>query len=125
MSPSNVIQVGLRASNMDRSIEFYRDTLGARFIARFDGPGLAFLQVGSTRLYLDAGASSSTVYYQVDDIDAFCDGLKAKGVELTSEPHMIFKDEEGQFGDRGVEKWMAFCADPDGNTVGLVERRAT
>lgn len=25
---------------MDRSIEFYRDVLGARFIARFDPPGM-------------------------------------------------------------------------------------
>lgn len=67
---------------------------------------------------------NSPVYYQVDDIEAFAAGLEEKGVVLTSEPHMIYKDEAGQFGDKGVEEWMAFCSDPSGNTVGLVERRA-
>ena len=43
---------------------------------------------------------------------------------LTSEPHMIFRDDAGQFGDAGVEEWMAFCQDTEGNTVGFVERRA-
>jgi methylmalonyl-CoA/ethylmalonyl-CoA epimerase len=36
---------------------------------------------------------------------------------------MIFRDDDGTFGDPGIEEWMAFFRDSEGNLVGLVERR--
>ena len=33
------------------------------------------------------------------------------------------RDDEGTFGPRGTEEWMAFFRDSEGNLLGLVERR--
>jgi methylmalonyl-CoA/ethylmalonyl-CoA epimerase len=37
-----VHQIAQRADDLDRAVEFYRDTLGLPLTARFDPPGLAF-----------------------------------------------------------------------------------
>jgi methylmalonyl-CoA/ethylmalonyl-CoA epimerase len=41
-------------------------------------------------------------------------------VTIESEPHAIFKDEEGVFGPAGVEEWMAFFRDSEGNLLAFV-----
>ncbi len=57
--PWNVVaglhQVAQRAVELERAITFYRDILAVRFIARFDPPGLAFFDLGGTRLLLEGG----------------------------------------------------------------------
>ena len=116
-------QVAQRSTDLDRSIEFYRDTLGARFIAKFDPAGIAFLDFNGVRVMLGQSDGSTTIYFRVDDIDAVCESLKAKGIEITSEPHMIYRDDAGQFGPAGNEEWMAFFNDPDDNLIGVVEQR--
>ncbi len=45
-------------------------------------------------------------------------------VEVNTEPHQIFVDEEGIFGEAGVAEWMAFIRDSEGNLVGLASRHA-
>jgi methylmalonyl-CoA/ethylmalonyl-CoA epimerase len=47
--------------------------------------------------------------------------LRADGVEIVDEPHVIFDDAEGTFGEPATE-WMAFVRDPEGNLVGLASR---
>lgn len=117
-------QVAQRATDLDRSLAFYRDLLGLRYVARFDPPGLVFLDVGGgTRLLLEAGAPPGLLYFQVDDIDAAIAQVRDAGVHVDAEPHNIHTDTEGQFGTAGGEEWMAFVRDPDDNLVGLVERR--
>jgi methylmalonyl-CoA/ethylmalonyl-CoA epimerase len=116
-------QVAQRTTDLDRSIAFYRDVLGIRFIARFDPPGLAFFDFGTTRLLLEHGASSATLYLGVPDIDAAYESLLARSVTFDGPPHLVHRDEAGQFGDAGDEEWMAFFRDPDDNIVALVERR--
>jgi len=117
-------QVAQKATDLDRSLAFYRDHLGLRLIARFDPPGLVFFDLGhGTRLLLEAGASPALLYFQVDDIDAAVATLREAGVPVESEPHNIHTDTEGQFGAVGGEEWMAFVRDPDDNLIGLVERR--
>jgi methylmalonyl-CoA/ethylmalonyl-CoA epimerase len=117
-------QVAQKSADLDRSIAFYGDKLGLRFITKFDPPGIAFLDLGNgTRLLLEAGASSAILYLQVDDIDAAVSGLREAGVAIEQEPHNIHTDADGIFGARGGEEWMAFVRDPDDNLVGLVERR--
>ena len=64
-----VHQIAQRTVNLDRAVAFYRDTLGLTLIARFDPPGLAFFDLGNTRLLLENGASSVVLYIEVDDID--------------------------------------------------------
>ncbi len=116
-------QVAQRTTDLDRSIAFYRDVLGIRFIARFDPPGLAFFDLGTTRLLLEQGASSATLYLLVPDIDAAYESLRTRGVTFDGPPHLVHRDEAGQFGEAGDEEWMAFCRDPDDNVLALVERR--
>ena len=38
-------QVSIPSSDIERSVEFYRDRLGAELIAQFDPPGLAFFNL--------------------------------------------------------------------------------
>ena len=117
-------QISQRATELDRAISFYQDVLGLTFIAQFDPPGLAFFDLGNTRLLLEGAAPSSVLYLSVDGVDAAYDTLRARGVEFLGAPHLTHRDDAGQFGEAGEEEWMAFFHDPDGNTLALVERRS-
>jgi methylmalonyl-CoA/ethylmalonyl-CoA epimerase len=119
-----VHQIAQRADDLDRAVDFYRDTLRLPLIARFDPPGLAFFDLGNTRLLIERGATPATLYLEVDDIDGAVAMLEAAGVDIADRPHLIFSDDEGTFGDAGSGEWMAFFRDSESNVVGLVERRA-
>ena len=122
-------QVMEPAEDLERAIAFYRDTLGLPFVAKFDPPGLAFFDLGGTRLMLSAIAEEETarpgspLYFAVDDIEAATATLEARGVTIESGPHAIFKDEQGVFGPAGAEEWMAFFRDTEGNLLALVASR--
>ena len=118
-------QVMLPVTDLERSVAFHRDLLGARWIARFDPPGLAFFALGEVRLLFEHGATPSRacLYSEVPDIDAVCAALESRGVALDTQPHRIHRDDQGTFGPRGSEEWMAFFRDPDGNTLALASRR--
>ena len=116
-------QVALRVTDMDRAVAFYRDIVGLRLVARFDPPGLAFLDLGGVRLLLEAGAPASLLYLRVDDLEATRARLLDAGVVFVDEPHLIFSDTEGRFGPAGLGEWMTFFHDREGNLVALVERR--
>lgn len=117
-------QIALTATNLDLSIQFYRDILGLKFITRFDPPGLAFFVLpGGARLMLSASESKATLYFAVDDIDGAVNELKKRGVSFLHAPARIHRDEAGDFGKKGVEEWMALFHDPSGNVIGMVERR--
>ena len=113
-----------RAKDLDRAVAFYQDVLGGDLITRFDPPGLAFFGLGDIRLLLDAAAPSALLYLRVDDVKAEVERLRAAGVEVDTEPHQIFVDEDGIFGEVGVAEWMAFIRDSEGNLVGLASRQA-
>lgn len=117
-----LMQVAQRVTDLNRAIEFYRDVLGGDLLARFDPPGLAFFDVGRVRLLLEAGAPSCLLYLRVDDVRTAIECLRNRGVEILTEPHEIFVDSEGLFGERGHAEWMAFIRDSEGNTVGLDSR---
>ncbi|HET6282182.1 MAG TPA: VOC family protein [Polyangia bacterium] len=112
-------QIAVHSSDLDRSIAFYRDQLGAQLIAKFDPPGLAFFGFGETRLLLEKNAPKATLYFWVDDIAAAADALRAKGIKLDTEPRVIHRDAEGLFGPAGAEEWMAFFRDPDDNVLAI------
>lgn len=117
-------QVALTATNLDLAVEFYRDILGLKFIARFDPPGLAFFTLsGGSRLLLSATASQASLYFLVDNVDDAVRELKKRGVSFLHPPSMIHRDDGGNFGKKGSQEWMAFFKDPSGNLLGLVERR--
>jgi len=43
-------------------------------------------------------------------------------VEFQDEPNVIFHDSDGTFGDAGVDEWMTFFRDSEGNLLALSSR---
>ena len=122
MKLDQIHQIAVYARDLDEAISFYRDTLGATFLGKFDPPGLAFLDFSGVRLLLEKRGPKSTVYFRVDDIHSANAELRAKGIEFTDEPHLIHRDDAGLFGKPGEEEWMVFFSDPSGNILALASR---
>lgn len=117
-------QVAQHADDLDRAAEFYADVMGAELIARFDPPGLAFFRLGDVRLLVDKAAPSALIYLRVDDVRETAQKLRAAGVTIDTEPHLVHTDADGAFGEPGWEEWMTFIRDSEGNLVGLASRHA-
>ena len=115
-------QIALSVTDMERSIAFWRDTVGLKFL--FQAPNVAFFDVDGVRLMLGAAESpaakpaGTVLYFEVDDLDATFELLRDLGtaVALNGEPHFIAK-----LGDKDL--WMAFLQDPDGHLFGLMSER--
>lgn len=112
-------QVALPVRDLERAAAFYRDRLHLEML--FMAPsGLAFFNVGGTRLLLDQAIavkeSGAILYFSVHRIEAVFERFKADGVIFDSVPHIV-----GTMGD--IEVWMAFFRDPDGNVLALSEER--
>lgn len=123
MNLNQIRQISVYARDLDEAIAFYRDKLGAKFLQKFDPPGLVFFDFSGTRLLLEQNGPKATLYFKVDHIDAAYEELKAKGLDFIEGPHLIFRDDQGMFGDAGEEEWMAFFSDPSGNTLALATRK--
>jgi methylmalonyl-CoA/ethylmalonyl-CoA epimerase len=115
-----LVQVAQRASDLDRATAFYSLLLDAAPTARFDPPGLLFFDLDGTRLLLEEGAPAATIYLEVPSVRARIAQLRAAGVPVDTEPHVIFTHDDHTLGPAGADEWMAFVRDPDGNLVGLV-----
>ena len=115
-------QVAQRAEDLDRAAAFYERLLGTAPMARFDPPGLVFFDLDGTRLLLDRVAPPALIYLRVSDVRTSIEQLRADGVEVTTDPHVIFTDESGLFGTEGQDEWMAFVRDSEGNEIGLASR---
>lgn len=119
----DLVQIAQHADDLDRAAAFYADLLGAAPTASYDPPGLVFFDLGGVRLLLDRVAPSALHYLAVDDLDATVRRLRAAGVVVESEPHVIFGHEDDTLGPAGTDEWQAFIRDCEGNLVGLVEQR--
>ncbi len=119
MRISKLHQVAMNARDLDETARFYADVLGARFMGRFDPPGLLFFDLSGMRLLFEKGPANSALYFW-DDIDA---AHRELGIVFDSAPHRIHRDDAGDFGPAGAEEWMAFFKDPSGNTLALASRR--
>jgi len=109
-------------SDMDRSIDFYRDTLGLElelFIAdiqwaefKADPTALALFNPKNFRTEApEPKTGGASIYLAVEDVNAAVEELKEKGVSIVYDP---------------VETsvcWMSAVLDPDGNIVGLHQRK--
>lgn len=118
-----LVQVAQRAEDLARASEWYARLLGQEPAASFDPPGLVFFDLDGVRLLLDRVAPSALHYFRVDDIEATLERLRAHGVEVDTEPHVIFGHDDDTLGPAGTDEWMAFVKDSEGNLVGLVEHR--
>jgi DNA-binding CsgD family transcriptional regulator/catechol 2,3-dioxygenase-like lactoylglutathione lyase family enzyme len=115
-------QVSLLARDIARAEAFYRDTLGLPHLFTFGD--LAFLDASGTRLFIRAVADgewrpSSILYFMVDDIRISFAALEARGVRTSGAPHLIHRHP-----DSGVEEWMAFFEDTEGNTLAIMSKVA-
>jgi methylmalonyl-CoA/ethylmalonyl-CoA epimerase len=115
-------QVAQRVEDLDRAVSFYRDMLELPFIARFDPPGLAFFDLGGTRLLLEHGPGTAVIYLEVDDVRDALDALRARGIAVHTEAHVVHRDDAGTFGPPGEDEWLGFVGDTEGNVVGLMSR---
>lgn len=110
-------QIAVPVTDIERSIRFYRDILGMRFLFQAP-PGLAFFDLNGIRLMLDGPAkaqagNSSVIYYKVDDLQSAFETLSKRSVEFETEPRLIAKMPKHDL-------WMAFLRDPDKNLIALM-----
>lgn len=121
-----VRQVSLSVADVEQAVVFYRDVLGLRLVAQFGL--LAFFGLDGVRLAVSrpegAPASNSVLYFAVEDLHETRSTLESSGVEFVDEPHMVFDDSSGVFGDPGEAEWMTFFRDPEGNLLALSARVA-
>jgi len=113
-------QVHISVTDVDRSVAFYRDTLGLPHLFTVQGQPMAFFQAGEVRLYLGVPESKEftshcVLYFRVDDIEAETARLRGAGVTV-GEPHVVHRDGTS-------ELWMAGLTDPDGHHVILMQDR--
>lgn len=118
---NSVGQVHISVTDLNRSVAFYRDVLGAELLFRVPGQQMAFFAVGGVRLYLgvpedDRFRSRPLLYYTVDDVEQAHSAAVSRGAESISAAHVVHRDEDS-------ELEMAFVADPDGLPVGLMRQR--
>jgi catechol 2,3-dioxygenase-like lactoylglutathione lyase family enzyme len=116
-----VAQIHISVSDVDRSVEFYRDVLGVPFLFRVPGQPMAFFQSGDVRLYLGAPESPEfrskvILYFRVDDLEREHARLVDAGLEFGDKPHLVHRDDT-------QELWMAGTHDPDGHHLILMEER--
>jgi predicted enzyme related to lactoylglutathione lyase len=117
-----VAQVSLYVRDVARAERFYGQTLGLPH--HFTFGDLAFFDMAGTRLYLHAVEQErwrpgSILYFLVDDIADAWEELQRRGVNMKGAPHNIYTDDA-----TGVEEWMAFFEDGEGNTLALMSRVA-
>jgi catechol 2,3-dioxygenase-like lactoylglutathione lyase family enzyme len=118
-APRGIGQIHISVTDLARSVAWYRDVLGLPFL--FEFPGMAFFDCGGVRLYLgipedESFRSRPVVYYRVDDVEAACQQITARGGEFGASPHLVHRDD-------AHELWMASLTDPDGIPVVLMEER--
>jgi methylmalonyl-CoA/ethylmalonyl-CoA epimerase len=114
---SQVGQIAVPVTDVDRAIVFYRDILGMRFLFQAP-PGLAFFDLAGVRLMLDGPAadragSGSVIYFKVSELHEAFSTLSKRGVNFEANPHLIAKMPDH-------ELWMAFFRDPDKNLFALM-----
>jgi lactoylglutathione lyase len=111
-------------SDMNRSIEFYRDKLGIPL--KFQSPDWTEFQTGATTLALHGGgiarkgppagdpskqAGSCSIGFNVENLDKAYEELQAKGITFVVPPTQ--RDSEG------IK--LAVAVDPDGLPVSFVQ----
>ena len=112
-------QIAVSVSDIDKATEFYRDTLGMRFLFSAP-PGMSFFDCDGVRLMLtlperggEVPKGNSVIYFTVQHVPQATETLKSRGVLFTGEPHVIHSTD-------AYELWMSFFTDPDGNVLALM-----
>jgi catechol 2,3-dioxygenase-like lactoylglutathione lyase family enzyme len=116
---------GFAVNDMDRAREFYEGTLGLQVEVLDEEHGVTRLRLADgyeALMYLSAEmtpASYTMLNFEVGDIDAAVDELKARGVDI--ERYEGFDhDEKGIV--RGPGPQIAWFKDPSGNVISVLQQ---
>ena len=118
---TGILQVAIPAKDIGRATDFYRDKLGLALLMK--APGMAFFDCCGVRLYLDANpvvveaGGNTLLYLGTRDIDGAHAALKALGVAIHQEPHVVARLP-------GREVWLMWIRDSEANLLGLMQERA-
>ncbi len=111
-----IAQIARTVGDIQVAERWYGQILGMRHLYTFGK--LAFFDCGGVRLYLQEGSGASgpqsIIYFRVADIGQAYTGMKSRGVEFTSAPHMIHRHADG------TEEWLAVFQDPDGQPLAIM-----
>ena len=114
---STISQIALTTSDIKRAVTFYRDTLGLKLM--FEVPGMAFFDVGGTRLMLGeaklAGPlqNNTYVYFDAGDWAETEADLTGRGLTFDRPAEIVQRAE-------GKEHAIRFFKDPDGNALAIM-----
>ena len=96
LADATVGQLLIPVEDLDQAIQYYRDTLGLKYLFSAP-PQMSFFQAGDVRLLVgvpetgQARERGSVVYFKVADIHAVYATLRQRGVAFPSEPKLIHK----------------------------------
>lgn len=114
---TSIGQISVNVHDVKRASEFYRDTLGMKFL--FDAGDMAFFDCGGIRLMLSEPERpqfdhpGSFIYYRVANIEHAYETLVSRGVTFDEKPTLV-----ARMADHDL--WMAFFRDPDKNPLVLM-----
>jgi lactoylglutathione lyase len=125
MQVKKLLHTRMRVSDIDQTIKFYTDVLGLEVVERKTSPRgshLAFLKVPNSEELIELASYPPSgpvkvqedlvhLAFQVDNLDATMDALKAQGVAITDGPTRTSS------GSRFI-----FIDAPDGYEIELIER---
>lgn len=118
LSQATVAQLLIPVEELDRSVVFYRDTLGIPFLFTAP-PQMSFFQCGNVRLLVGVPEPAqprgrgSMMYFKVADIHGVFAELKKRGVPFGAEPHIVHRATD-------YDLWLVEFKDPDGNPLALM-----
>jgi predicted enzyme related to lactoylglutathione lyase len=117
---SSIGQIAVNAHDLDRAVAFYSNKLGMKHL--FTVPNkMAFFDCNGISLMLGLPETpefdhlSSTIYFNVDDIQKATDVLSARGVHFEERP--AFVANMGSY-----DLWMAFFRDSEQNIMAMMSR---
>ena len=117
---TEVGQIAVTVEDVERATAFYRDVLGVPFL--FDAPGLAFFDLGGTRLMLSrpegVGPSASLLYFRAADIQASYETLLSHGVEFLEAPRVVHRTDN-------YELSIGSFYDSEGNVMAIMHETGT
>jgi len=120
-----ILHTCLNVSNMDKSIDFYREQLGLKFVSRREvkqnNAEIAFMtdEAGGAielthwrdKKTLTEGDNFDHIAFAVENVESVIGKLRAKGVTIAMEPFSL----------QGSSSKIAFIKDPDGNWLELIQ----
>lgn len=120
MKLNKIGQISINVKDINRAYSFYQEKLG--FSASLETPTMIFMNCGEITLMLsipekeEFALGSSTIYFEVMDIESYYELYSNNDVKFLDVPHLV--------ADMGShELWMVFFKDTEGNLLALMSNK--